>query len=129
MVVVVVSSFRLFALVAPAVDDIARLAVAVDEVAGVTLLMLALLSPVLTGMGSVVDGSTGRVVSGTRGSSRSLLVLLDGGSCHHFLDLDDCRCGRVVRTEHRLDHLHERFGGDDVLQRGGEDVLAVHIRL
>ena len=56
-------------------------------------------------------------------------MVLNSGCHHHCLDPSDNRCGSVVPSEHGLDRVTEHLRDEDVLLRGGEDVLIAHLCL
>src|SRR5205814_4146473 len=57
------------------------------------------------------------------------LVVLNSSCHHHHLGPSEDRCGSLVLGEHGLDHVTECLGDEDVLLRGGEDVLIAHLDL
>src|SRR5438105_595978 len=100
-----------------AVDDVLCTFVEVDDAACVSVSLSASLTPVLTAW-----PPTGRSSTSRKGWV-AFLVVLNCCCRHHRFDPSDDRCGSVVLGQHGLDCVIERLGDEDILLKGGEDIL------
>ena len=109
--------------VSPSIDDVTCVLTVVDGATSVPISLLASLTPIPTTQLPTGDSPTGRK------GLVAFLMVLNSFCRYHCFDPSDDRCGSVILGQHGLDRIIERLGDEDILLRGGEVVLVIHLRL